>query len=203
MRVRFDGDIELDQPQTDAGQPETSQQQPDGRWCFQKLKFWKFLINIFTLVAVVWYAHEATVANDLTKEHTHIELRPYVSVGKNHVGESAEWILDGKGNRSGIRVFFENAGSTPAQRFYVNGGTGLKIPEHHLEMTPYPFVVPDTEHPGKTRVMGYSWIEGTTVPAHETVAVNLPNLSADNIRIGLQSATGILVFRQLRVSERL
>jgi hypothetical protein len=105
MRIRLDGEIELDQPRPDAGQNQGEQRQTDSRSFFQKLKFWKFAVNVLTLLFVGWYAHEATVANRLTREALIFNQRPVLSVLIS--------AINADGDRLASNVLVSNLGNSP------------------------------------------------------------------------------------------
>jgi hypothetical protein len=121
--------------------------------------------------------------------------RPYVAIGKSDKGNVADWILDEKGYRTGVQMYFENAGNTPAERFYINGdipNIPLAVPPHHLELTPAPIHVPTVEQKGKTKIITvYGGITvGALIPSRSTIPLPIANLTRKDIQAGLKNTKG-------------
>jgi hypothetical protein len=103
-------------------------------WWVVILEAIALLISIATVAGVWYYAYWAkiqagatvTAANAtaaqavVADEAMRISNRPYVEVSTQN-GTIAQWIYDSKGTKTGLMVFFENFGITPASQMLVNG----------------------------------------------------------------------------------
>lgn len=69
---------------------------------------------------------------DVSDESMRVSNRPYIAVGKE--GTVAEWTFD-KGKQSGVKIWFQNAGNTPAQRFFVNAQLMPSKPSEFTHLT--------------------------------------------------------------------
>jgi hypothetical protein len=82
----------------------------------------------------------------------------------------------------GINIFFENEGSTPAQRFIVNGGVYNSggIAPQHLNLA----------RRSKRGGLWSSGLMGTTITSHETIPIRVYGVSEKQISDGLSDKTG-------------
>jgi hypothetical protein len=78
--------------------------------------------------------------------------RPYVTVGRGSDGRVADWDQDKQGKVTGLIIYFQNAGNTPAFQLYVN-------------LLPTPSALPDKHFAHLTT----NWLDGETVAAHSTL----------------------------------
>lgn len=131
------------------------------------------------------------------QDQLRISERPYLEIAQRPV---AQWTTDKQGNKTGITIYFENAGDTPAQRLYVNAGNDPKQ-FTHLTIRPVPLrVVPGQWFKvaaGESIMMDIvngarRWIPGVLVPSHATVPVQISGLGQDAIEKGLKAGKGTL-----------
>jgi hypothetical protein len=124
--------------------------------------------------------------------------RPYIEIGRPDDKPIAEWVIERSGKKVGLRIYFQNAGSTPAQRFYVNGG---RDPNGflHLTLKPGPPKIVGGNFPleiraGETVGMDasgmWSWVAGIPIAARSTESVQASQLGEEQIAKAIKTGKG-------------
>ncbi len=134
-------------------------------------------------------AAAAAIQVAVADEAMRVSNRPYVQISGT---DKWDWVLDAKGKPTGIRLYLENVGNTPAMQTMACAGVANTGPSKecpHLGMRPRRVEVPIYGQPHKTAT-GYVNFVGPTIPAHETVPVFVGNIRAEEIRKGLADKMG-------------
>jgi hypothetical protein len=139
-------------------------------------------------------ATKAAIAQaSITDEAMRISNRPYVQIRSE---QSATWILDDKGQQTGIDLYLENAGNTPAEETIVCGGipnTGRPINCQHLQMRPKRVEMSVAGSQPKRVVTAYTSTIGPVIPARTITPIRIANITAEEIQKGLKDKTGFSV----------
>lgn len=132
-----------------------------------------------------WQVMEKTLnATDLQMR---VSQRPYVDLGRPGDDIIVTWRTDDTGKKTGIILYFQNTGNTPARRFYINGrfhthGSSFDPEDfHHLQMKPS---IIEQKTPEGT-IRGRTYIFGTLIPAHDSIEIIVPNLNERDIEAAL------------------
>ncbi len=136
----------------------------------------------------------------VSDEAMRVSNRPYVEMGQQKGGLVADWYPTPNGG-TGIGIWFNNAGNTPAQRFYVNADFLPCDPTTftHLSLKPVPPKAWDNNgfelKAGQSVTMAkgwptpLTWIAGSTIPAHSDFSV-LEDFAKDKIAAALKKGNG-------------
>jgi hypothetical protein len=142
--------------------------------------FWQATSAIATILAFITAAIYACFAHQQVaalNEATRVSNRPYVQIS------SANWTYTDN-QPSGMELYLNNAGNTPAEQTIACGvvaGTKQDRSCQHLEMRAKQITMPGLgkhHHP-------YTFSEGAVIPAHQPVKVSVGGLGAEQIKRGL------------------
>lgn len=165
------------------------------------------ILEILTLAAVIIYAaltycllRAAQQEAGTADESMRVSNRPYVDIGRPDNNPIAEWIIDSSGRKTGLKVYFQNAGNTPAQRFYLNGGPK---PEDFLHLTlkpvrpkivasKFPLVIRPGEQVSMDATGLWSWVPGIPIPARSTMPVQANGFGEEQIASALRAGKGTI-----------
>lgn len=132
---------------------------------------------------------QAAVADEAMR----ISERPYVDVGRLNGGPIAEWTTDASGKQQGLKIWFRNVGTTPAQRLYVNGNPmiaeflHLTLKPARPKMIGRGFEIGPGEEVGMDQTHGlFAWIRGTILPARSELEVSANALGEQQITAQLK-----------------
>jgi hypothetical protein len=127
-------------------------------------------------------ANAALQQAHIADEAMRVSERPYVQIGKSPKGNVAEWVTE-RGVKTGVIVYFQNAGNTPALRFYVNGcisGTSTaNCHPNHLEPSW------TTARNSNGQPFGMTYLGGSISGSRSLVPIPVPNLNRQDISRGL------------------
>lgn len=130
---------------------------------------------------------------DTMHEQMLISERPYLSIGRVGNGPIAEWTVGAKGRKEGLRIWFYNAGNTPAQRVYVNGGDPNNFV--HLTLRPAPpkivgraVELRSGEKFGVDKGGAWSWLSGIVIPSHVVGSIPMNGFGQQQITRALEDA---------------
>ena len=117
------------------------------------------------------------------REAMRVSNRPYVEIGQPDGKPIAEWVTNPSGEKIGVRIYFQNAGNTPATRFWVNGGSN---PKDYVHLTPKAVQFKDidsvTDWDALTDIDRLTiWVPGSPIAAHAVQAVQVERLQKDQI----------------------
>ena len=125
---------------------------------------------------------------EVARESMRVSNRPYVEIGRPDGKPIAEWIIDKSGKKTGLKISFQNAGNTPAKRFYVNAGDIGKFVHLTLGLGPPPKrtgqgfeIEPGQLVGGDSKHSLWTWLPGTTIPSHSTAVVQASTFTQDAI----------------------